>query len=366
MLFSGMIAVSQSMLALCVGRALQGVGGAGMMPLASVVLTDILTPNQRGFYMGLFGAVIILGKWAGPAIGAAFLEKAHWRWAEFVNLPVGVVALSVLYYTLRDLPNPPGQTIRSLREFDYLGSLFWLGGSISILLALIWGGNEHPWGSVFIVCPYVVGFVGILAFFIVEGKYTRWPIIPLHLLARPRTLLTLLVSFLIGLCMYGIITFVPAYYSMLDVEGPLSSALHILWCALGGCIGAILAGHLVSIRGRVYYREWAVLGTALLSVGYILLYTWPRSPTAKAKRAGFQVVAGLGLGFSMEQVRLASQAGLLASEISTVTTLIDYARTLGGMIGLAVGGVVMREKVFSSLRESFPALLSSSSLNSMD
>ncbi|KAJ2641514.1 hypothetical protein GGF44_002086, partial [Coemansia sp. RSA 1694] len=189
----------------------------------------------------------------------------------------------------------------------------------------------------------------MLIFVMIEGKYTRWPIVPLHLLAQPRTLLTLLASFFIGLCMYGTITFVPTYYSMLKVEGPLSSALHILWCALGGCVGAVIAGHLVSIRGRVYYREWAVIGTALLAVGYILMYTWPRSSTATVRHAGFQVVVGLGLGFSMEQVRLASQAGLMANEISTVTTFIDYSRTLGGMIGLAVGGIIMREKMFATL-----------------
>ncbi|KAJ2753751.1 hypothetical protein GGI19_002910 [Coemansia pectinata] len=360
-----MVATSQSMIVMCVGRALQGVGGAGMMPLASVMLTDILTPQQRGFYMGLFGAVIILGKWTGPIIGA-LLEKSSWRWTGYMNLPIGAVALSILYYTLHDLPKPSGQVARALRDFDYIGTVFWLGGSLMILLALSWGGNEHPWGSALIISPLILGIVAMLIFGVIEDRYTRWPIIPLPVLIQPRTLLTLLTSFFIGLCMYGTITFVPVYYLMLEVESPLSAAKHILWCALGGCIGAVVAGYLVTFRGRVYYREWSVLGTALMSVGYILMYTWPRSSTATLRHAGFQVLVGLGLGFSMEQVRLASQAGLPAREISTVTTLIDYARTLGGMIGLAIGGIIMREKMFTTVHQSFSALFGSASLKGLD
>ncbi|KAJ2791624.1 hypothetical protein GGI18_000999 [Coemansia linderi] len=206
----------------------------------------------------------------------------------------------------------------------------------------------------------------MLVFGIVEGKYTRWPIIPLAVIVQPRTLLALAVSFFIGLCMYGTITFVPVYYLMLEVQSPASSAKHILWCALGGCAGAVIAGCLVSFRGRVYYREWSVLGTALMSVGYILMYTWPQSSTATFRHAGFQVIVGLGLGFSMEQVRLAGQAGLPARDISTVTTLIDYARTLGGMIGLAVGGIIMREKMFATVSQTFPVLFGSGSLKGLD
>ncbi|KAJ1650475.1 hypothetical protein GGF38_005818, partial [Coemansia sp. RSA 25] len=207
MAFSVMVAVSDSMIVLCVGRALQGVGGAGMMPLALVVLTDILTPSQRGLYMGVLGAVIILATWTSPIIGAAFFAKSNWRWVGYMNLPIGAVALAILYLTLHDLPVPPGRTARKLREFDYLGTLFWLGGSTMILLALSWGGNEYHWNSALIICLFIFGFVTIFLFGIIEGKYARWPIIPLHLLTRPRTLLTIVASFFIGLCMYGMVIF---------------------------------------------------------------------------------------------------------------------------------------------------------------
>ncbi|KAJ2110343.1 hypothetical protein GGI16_000338 [Coemansia sp. S142-1] len=357
MAFSTMVAVSNSMIVMCVGRALQGVGGAGMMPLALVVLTDILTPGQRGFYMGMLGAVIILATWTSPIIGAAFFANNNWRWVGFMNLPIGAVALAILYFTLHDLPTPPGRTARKLREFDYLGTLFWLGGSTMILLALSWGGNEYAWDSVLIICLFVFGFLVMAIFGVIEGKFAKWPIIPLHLLVRPRTLLTIIASFFIGLCMYGMVIFVPMYYQMVLAQKPLPASIHILWFTLGGCIGAVVAGGLVSFRGRVYYREWAVSGTALMTVGYILMYTWPRDPAESTKHAGFQVIIGLGLGFCMQQVLLASQAGLPANEISTVTTLIDYARTLGGMIGLVIGEVIMKERLAITVRESFSAFL---------
>ncbi|KAJ2489754.1 hypothetical protein IWW37_003739 [Coemansia sp. RSA 2050] len=357
MAFSTMVGAANSMIALCVGRALQGVGGAGMMPLALVVLTDVMTPDQRGFFMGGLGAVTIMATWASPVIGAALFAGGGWRWVGYMNLPIGAVALAILFFTLRDLPTPPGRIVRKLREFDYLGTVFWLGGSTMILLALSWGGNEHPWGSTVIICLFVFGFLVIAVFGVIEGKFAKWPIIPLHLLARARTLLTIIASFFIGLCMYGMVIFVPMYYQMILGQKPLPAVRHIMWFTVGGCLGSVIAGGLVSFRGRVYYREWAVFGTALMTVGYILMYTWPRDPMETIKHAGFQVITGLGLGFCMQQVLLASQAGLPANEISTVTTLIDYTRTLGGMIGLVVGEVILKERLAITVQESFSAFL---------
>ncbi|KAJ2080859.1 hypothetical protein H4R24_002775 [Coemansia sp. RSA 988] len=356
MAFSIMVGAAKSMTVLCVGRALQGVGGAGMMPLALVVLTDILTPSERPVYMGLLGAIVILGKWTGPLIGAALLEHSTWRWAGYLNLPVGAGALAILAIVLHDMPTPPGNTMRKLRDFDYLGVVFWLGGSTMILLGLSFGGSEHPWRSVIIVCLFVFGFITILVFAGIEAKLANWPIIPLRVLSHTRTLLALVASLFIGVCMYGTIMFTPVYYMFVLGEGPLASAKHIMWVALGGCLGSIVAGLLVNVRGRVFYREWAVLGTAMMTVGYGLLYLWPADPQATGKHAGYQVFVGLGLGFCMQQVLLASQAELPVDEISTATTLIDYARTLGGMIGLVIGQVILKEKMFETIRESFSAL----------
>ncbi|KAJ2358454.1 hypothetical protein GGF43_000800 [Coemansia sp. RSA 2618] len=353
MVFSIMVGAAKSMGVLCVGRALQGVGGAGMMPLSLVVLTDVLTPRERPVYMGLLGAVIILGKWTGPVIGAALQERTSWRWTGYMNLPLGAGALLLLFPVLRSLPVPPGAATRKLRAFDYLGTLFWLGGSLMILLGLSWGGNEHPWRSVLVICMFVFGFVAIMAFAGVEHWLAKWPLIPLHVLARPRTLLALVASLFIGVCMYGMIMFVPVYYTMVLALPPTQSAKHILWFALGGCVGAAAAGVLVSVRRRAFYREWAVVGTAMMTVGFGLMYVWPEDPEQSAKHAGFQVLLGLGLGFSMQQVLLGSQAGLPVDEISTVTTLVDYARTLGGMIGLVIGQVILKEKMFATVNREF-------------
>ncbi|KAJ2503102.1 hypothetical protein GGH96_000545 [Coemansia sp. RSA 1972] len=350
--FSCMVGGAQSMSALCVGRALQGVGGAGMMPLTLVVLTDVLTPGERPVYMGVLGAVIILGKWTGPVIGAAIVEHGSWRWAGYMNLPIGVAALLLLVPFLRHLPMPHG-TAHALREFDYLGTLLWLGGSLMILLGLSWGGNEYPWHSTLVICMFVFGFLAILLFAAVEHWQAKWPLIPLGVLVLPRTLVALVASLFIGVCMYGMIMFVPVYYTMVLAQNEVASALHILWFALGGCTGAILAGALVNVRSRVWYREWAVVGTAMMAVGFGLMFVWPKDPAQTLQHAGIQVLLGLGLGFSMQQVLLASQAGLPVPEISTVTTLVDYARTLGGMIGLVIGQVILKEKLFATINEEF-------------
>ncbi|ORX70965.1 MFS general substrate transporter [Linderina pennispora] len=348
MAFSVMVGAAPSMGVLCVGRALQGAGAAGMMPLALVVLTDVLTPGVRGMYMGGLGAVIVAGKWSGPMVGAALYEYSNWRWVGYMHLPICAVAMVVLYATLHDMPTPPSKSLRSLREFDFLGTLLWVGGGLMILLALSWGGNEHKWNSAVIICLFVFGFVVVGLFGCVEAFYAKWPIIPLKVLFRKRTLLTLTSSFFLGFCIYGMIMFVPVYYMMLQAEGPLASAKHIWWCMLGGVIGSLLGGFLVSVRHRVYYRELSVVGTLLMAIGYGLLYTWPRE-LDKAKNSGYQVLVGLGLGLCMQQIMLAGQAGIPANEVSTVTTLIDYGRTLGGMVGLVMGEVILKEKMFATL-----------------
>ncbi|KAJ2808527.1 hypothetical protein H4R20_000830 [Coemansia guatemalensis] len=365
MAFSIMVGAAKDMGVMVVGRALQGVGGAGMMPLALVVLTDILTPSERPVYMGLLGAVVVLGKWTGPLVGAALLEHSSWRWAGYLNLPAGAGAVAILAVVLYDMPTPPGSAAHKLREFDYLGTLFWLGGSMMILLGLSFGGSEHPWRSVTIICLFVFGFIAILVFAGIEAKLAKWPIIPLRVLSRPRTLLALVSSLFIGVSMYGTIMFTPVYYMFVLSEGPLASAKHIMWVVLGGCLGSVVAGLLVNVRGRVFYREWAVLGTAMMTVGYGLLYLWPADPQATGKHAGYQVLVGLGLGFCMQQVLLAAQAGLPVDEISTVTTLVDYARTLGGMVGLVIGQVILKEKMFETVRNSF-GLLAPSQLEGQD
>ncbi|KAJ1729189.1 hypothetical protein LPJ61_003646 [Coemansia biformis] len=356
MAFSIMVGAARTMVVACVGRALQGVGGAGMMPLALVVLTDVLTPRQRPVYMGLLGAVIIIGKWTGPLVGAALQQGGHWRWAGYMHLPIGAVALLLLIYGLHDLPAPLGSKMRKLRSFDYLGTVLWLGGSLMILLALVWGGNEHPWRSATVVCLFVVGFIVILAFGAVEGLVARWPIIPLRVLMRPRTLLAIISSCFVGVCMYGLIMFVPVYYLMVIGESTHKASTHILWLALGGVIGSVVAGALAVVRGRVLIREWSVLGTAMMAIGLGLMYTWPLE-LSPARQVGFQVLVGLGLGFSMQQILLASQAGLPADEISTVTTLVDYSRTLGGMIGLVIGQVILKEKMFGTIHDQFGPLV---------
>ncbi|KAJ2759145.1 hypothetical protein IWQ56_005817 [Coemansia nantahalensis] len=356
MVFSVVVGAARSMVVACVGRALQGVGGAGMMPLALVVLTDVLTPRERPLYMGLLGAVIILGKWTGPLIGSALLDNGSWRWVAYMYLPVGAVALGLLAYGLRGIPAPPGAVRHKLRSFDYLGTVLWVGGSLMVLLALVWGGNEYRWRSATVICMLVFGFLVTIAFGVVEGTVARWPIIPLGVLRRARVVMALIASFCIGVCMYGLIMFVPIYYTEVAGETTRQAATHILWLALGGTVGSVVAGALATVRGRLLLREWSVLGAALMAVGFGLMYTWQRE-SHPAKDAGLQVLVGLGLGLCMQQVLLTSQAGLPIDEISTVTTLVDYARTLGGMIGLVVGQVILKEKMYGTIHEMFGSFI---------
>ncbi|KAJ1679015.1 hypothetical protein EV182_002902, partial [Spiromyces aspiralis] len=344
--FSIMCGASTSFLAFVLGRGFQGVGGAGMMPLVLVVLTDIATIRVRGFWLGIMGAVMIAAKWLGPVIGAACLEHASWRWAYYYSAIGGLVAMAILFLTLRDLPRPPSALPRKARHFDYLGIILWLGGSVMILLALAYGGNEFPWRSVTIVSLFVAGFLVICIFGFVEYRFSQWPIIPLRLLTQPRVFISIVASGFIGMAMYTILFFVPVFYHAVRDMSNTAAAAQGLWTVLGGGFFAVVSG--IAVRWTYNYRPFILAGTALMAIGYGLMYTWTVQQN-NAKEIDFQIIVGAGLGLCMQQVLLAGQAGLSLDEVATVTTLIDYSRTLGSMIGLVISEVVLKDQVIKKL-----------------
>ncbi|KAJ1919127.1 hypothetical protein H4219_002176 [Mycoemilia scoparia] len=344
--FSIMCGASQSFIAIVLGRAFQGLGGAGVMPLSLVVLTDITTPHHRPLWLGLFGAIIILGMWIGPLLGSAWLEYSSWRWAYYHSAICGFASLGILGFTLHDLPSPPGMLSRKIRHFDYLGTLTWLGGSIMILLALAWGGNEHPWRSATIVCLFVIGFFVIIVFGIIELRFTKWPIIPLHLLVKPQVLLSTIASAFVGMAACGEIFFVPIYYHTVRNQNNTHASAQLLWFALGGCVSAIAAG--IACVKTYNYRIFILAGTALMAIGYGLMYTW-KVEEQRGKEIGYQIITGFGFGLCTQQILLAGQAGLKFNDVATVTTLVDYSRTLGGMIGLVIGEVILKDQIIKKM-----------------
>ncbi|KAJ1675780.1 hypothetical protein EV182_000587 [Spiromyces aspiralis] len=347
--FSVLAGAGQSFEAVVVGRALQGAGGAGMMPLTLVVLTDITAAGQRVMWINLLGVAILAGKWAGPVIGALGVEHGSaWRWTYYAPAIWGLLTLGVMAATLRGMPAPPvnygrarcGKSDRPLwRDFDLLGMILWSAGSLMLLTGLVLGGNVRPWGSAVVLCLVILGTSLLLAFGVVEWKVARWPMVPLRVVGRPRSLLALAGSFFAGMCMYTSVLFIPLIYSTALERAASNAGLQILWCLLGGLVG-LAVSTVAGWQHKCYYLL-NLVGLAIITVGNGLMMLWNAGEQPALKPA-IQVITGFGLGLCIQQMLLAAQDGVPTTDIATVTTLVDYARTFGGMIGLVVGLSILR------------------------
>ncbi|KAJ1917903.1 hypothetical protein H4219_002947 [Mycoemilia scoparia] len=346
--FSIVIGAANSMELLVAGRVLQGIGGAGIMPLTLVVLTDITTISQRGVWINFLGMAIILGKWTGPMLGALAYENSLWRWSYYAPAIIGAVTVVFMYFTLDKLPKPPsnGSPARGWKDFDILGIITWCIGSVMFLSALVLGGNEFEWSSAIVVCLLVFGLLIVAGFFFIEWKVASWPMIPLKTLRTLRSWLCLVASFFAGMCMYTSIFFIPYYYSTIHSYDGSKAGLQLMWYILGGCVGSLMAGFITSRFGHYYYLNLSGLG--LLIIGNGLNYRWDQT-NQKVYYPACQVISGLGLGLCIQQMLLAAQVNISPVDIATVTTMVDYARTFGGMVGLIIGESLLKNQIYNKV-----------------
>ncbi|KAJ1836930.1 hypothetical protein LPJ70_006045, partial [Coemansia sp. RSA 2708] len=186
-----------SMGVLIFGRALQGIGGAGLLSLVFIIISDLTTEEERPAYMGVLGAVWSVASVIGPVLGGVFSDRASWRWAFWLNLPIAAPVLAIIVVFLR-LPLPRGSLWQKLKRVDFLGSLVLIGGVVLLLLGLTWGGKTYAWGSPRIVCLLVFGVVLLGAFIVVEWRVALAPTVPVHLFRNRNVALCVLSQFFMG------------------------------------------------------------------------------------------------------------------------------------------------------------------------
>ncbi|WP_326564498.1 MDR family MFS transporter [Micromonospora peucetia] len=339
--------LSQDMTQLIATRGIQGLGAGGLMTLAFTIISDVVSPRERGRYQGLFGAVFGVSSVAGPLVGGYFAET-DWRWIFYINLPLGILAIIVCSRVLRLVP-----FTRRDHTIDWLGAALLVAGVSCLLLALSWGGNEYAWGSGVIVGLFVVGVVlGVL--FVLQEARVAEPILPLRLFRSATFALANSAGFVLGLVMFGSIIFIPLYLQIVRGASPTRSGLLMLPMMAGIIVTSVLTGRAMSRIGR--YKWFPVAGAAVLLVG-MLLFTRLEVDTSLWLAFGFMVVIGVGLGLCMQSLILAVQNSVSMRDLGAGTSSATFFRSLGGSFGVAILGAVLSSRLTSELADRLPGAI---------
>ncbi len=341
---SALCGLSQSMDQLIAFRALQGLGGGGLMVSAQAAIGDVVPPRERGRYTGLFGAVFGLASVAGPLLGGFLTGSFSWRWIFYVNVPIGAVAFFVLAATL------PATKQRVEHVIDYLGTALLAAGLTSIILATSLGGNTYPWGSPFIIGLAVGGVILLAAFMFVERRAAE-PVLPPRLLSNRVFSIAGAVGFVVGFALFGAVTYLPLFLQVVKGSSPTKSGLELLPLMGGLLITSIASGQVITRTGR--YRKFPIAGTAVMTVGLYLLSTLdPASSTTDIFI--FMFILGLGLGMVMQVLVLVVQNAVQYSDLGVATSGATLFRSVGGSLGTAVLGAVFSGRLAAELKSVFP------------
>lgn len=336
---SALCGLAQTMLQLILFRGLQGLGGGGLIVTTIAVVGDLVPPRERGRYQGVFGAVFGVATIIGPLLGGFFVDHLSWRWIFYINLPTGALALAVIGAVLHS------PSTRRQHVVDYVGAALLSVSLTAIILFTSLGGTTLPWTSRITVGLIALGLISAIAFVVAEAR-AREPIMPLILFRNGTFAIASAVGLIVGLSLFGSITYLPIYLQVVKGESPTASGLQLMPMMLGMLATSIASGRIISAWGR--YKPFPIAGTAIMTVGLLMLSrlsaehaVWETSVDA--------LVLGLGLGMVMQVLVLAAQNSVDFEHLGVATSGTTLFRSLGGALGVAIFGAIFANGLYAHL-----------------
>jgi EmrB/QacA subfamily drug resistance transporter len=342
---SALCGIAQDMPQLIVLRALQGLGGGGLMVVTMAAIGDLVPPDRRARYQGMFGGVYGLATIVGPLLGGFLVEHLSWRWIFTINLPLGALALAVIGVAFRPQAAPVKHRI------DYMGAAFLATALTCVILFTSEGGSLLPWSSPQLWLTLVLGAVAIGGF-VYEERLAAEPIMPLELFRQRTFVLMSLIGFVVGIALFGSVTFIPLYLQVVKGSTPSQAGLQLLPMMGGMLTMSVASGRLIARFGT--YRPFPIAGTLLGGVAMALLSTLSLDTSLHTIYA-YMALLGIGLGMVMPVLTLAVQNTVEFRHMGVATSGATLFRSIGGSLGVAAFGALFSHGLQSRLEQALPA-----------
>ncbi|KAH8772688.1 putative MFS multidrug transporter [Diaporthe sp. PMI_573] len=345
---SAICGAAPNSVAFIVGRAIAGLGSAGIFSGSITVIVYAVPLHKRPLFQGMFGAVFGLASVIGPLLGGAFTSKVSWRWCFYINLPIGGAAMVFILFLLKV---PDRETTRlprreKLAQLDPIGLTLLLPGVICLLLALQWGGLEYPWRNGRIIALLTLAGVLLLGFIACQILKPKTATIPPRIFCQRSILAGFCATFCIGSSMMIMVYYLPIYFQAIKGVNAVDSGIRLLPMVLPMVVSSIATGILISKIG--YYTPFMLGGIVLLSIGAGLLTTL-QVGTGQGKWIGYQVIYGFGMGLTFQAPNLAAQTVLPTADVPIGTSLMFFSQLLGGSIFISVGQNVLNNELVKNL-----------------